>query len=134
MLALGVYAKGCQSSVCLAQEAPDALSISSSGGLEVLQPLLGDDQLLHLPLPGHHPILLVPQTGLPAICVELAGQDLGTTVLQSFPLPLEVNLMTVEAGLTGAQDLELTAVGDVVHLFPLLQLPLPLLQLPLSLL
>jgi hypothetical protein len=40
----------------------------------------------------------------------------------------------IEAGLTGAQDLELTAKGDVIQLFPLLQLPLPLLQLPLSLL
>jgi hypothetical protein len=62
------------------------------------------------------------------------GQDLGTGVLQSFLLPLEVSLMMIEAGLTGAQDLELTAKGDVIQLFPLLQLPLPLLQLPLSLL
>jgi hypothetical protein len=38
------------------------------------------------------------------------------------------------AGLVGAQDLELMAEGDVVQLLPLLQLPLPLLQLPLSLL
>jgi hypothetical protein len=42
--------------------------------------------------------------------------------------------MTLKVGLTGAQDLELMAEGDVVQLFLLLQLPLPLLQLPLSLL
>jgi hypothetical protein len=46
----------------------------------------GYDQLLHLALhqlllPGHQFDLLVPQPGLPAIRVELAGQDLGTTVL-----------------------------------------------------
>jgi hypothetical protein len=79
-------AEGCQSGVCLAQEAPDVLSISNSGGLEVLQPLLGDDQLLHLPLhqlplPGCQSGLLVHQAGLPAIGVELPGQDLGTGVL-----------------------------------------------------
>jgi hypothetical protein len=43
-------AEGCQSSVCLAQEAPDTLSVASSGGPKVFQALLGDDQLLHLPL------------------------------------------------------------------------------------
>jgi hypothetical protein len=79
-------AKGCQSSVCLAQEAPDTLSVTSSGGLEVIQSLLGDVQLLHLalrqlPLPGHQSGLLVPQPGLPAIRIELTGQDLGTGVL-----------------------------------------------------
>jgi hypothetical protein len=45
-------AKGHQSSVCLAQEAPDTLFVASSGGTEVLQSLLGDDQLLHMPLSG----------------------------------------------------------------------------------
>jgi hypothetical protein len=39
----------------------------------------------------------------------------------------------IEAGLTGAQDLELAAKGDVIQLFPLQQLSLPLLQLPLQL-
>jgi hypothetical protein len=100
-------------------EALDTLSISSSGDLEVLQPLLGSGQLLHLPLhqlplPGHQSGLLVPQAGLPAIGVELTGQDLGTGVLQSFLLPLEVGLTTLEAGLAGAQDLKLAAEGDVI--------------------
>jgi hypothetical protein len=115
------------------------LSITSSGGLEFLQSLLGNGQLLHLmlrqlPLPSHQSGLLVPQPGLPAIRVELVDQDLGIGVLQSFPLPLGVGLTTVDVGLTGAQDLELTAEGDVIQLLPLLQLALPLLQLPLSLL
>jgi hypothetical protein len=112
------------------------LSVSSSGGLEVLQPLLGDGQLLHLPLrqlllPGRQSDLLVPQTNLPTIRLELTGQDLGTGALQSFSLSIEVGLMMVEASLASAQDLELAAKGGVVQLFSLLQLPLPLLQLPL---
>jgi hypothetical protein len=45
-------------------------------------------------------------------------------VLQSFLLPLEVGLTAVEAGLTGAQGLELTPEGDFVQLLPLLQQPL----------
>jgi hypothetical protein len=54
------------------------LCFSISGGLEVQQPLLGDGQLLHLlphqlPLPGHQSGLLIPQTGLPTIGVELAS-------------------------------------------------------------
>jgi hypothetical protein len=93
------------------------LSVTSSGGLEVLQSLLGDGQLLHLvlrqlPLSGHQYSLLVPQPGLLAIRVKLTDQDLSTGVLQSFSLPLEVGLTTVEAGLAGTQDLELTAEGD----------------------
>jgi hypothetical protein len=96
------------------------MSISSSGGLEVLQPLLRDGQLLHLSLhqlalPGHKSGHLVPQAGL-------LGQDLGTSALQSFLLPLEFNLTTFEADLMGAQDLKLVAQGDVVQLLPLLQL------------
>jgi hypothetical protein len=77
---------------------------------------------------------LVPQVDLLAISVELTGQNLGTGVLQSFPLPLKVGLTTLEANLTGAQDLELATEGDVFQLFPLLQLPLLLLQLSLLLL
>jgi hypothetical protein len=70
---------------------------------------MGDDQLLHLPLcqwplPGRQSGLLVPQTGLPTIGVELAGQDLGTSILQSFPLLFWVGLTTLEAGLVDAQD------------------------------
>jgi hypothetical protein len=62
------------------------LSISNSRGLEVLQALLDDDQLLHLPLrqlpiPGHQSALLGPQAGLPIIDVELLGQHLGTGIL-----------------------------------------------------
>jgi hypothetical protein len=76
---------------------------------------------------GHQSGLLVPQAGLPSIGVELAGQDLGTGVLQSFPLPFKVGLVMIEASLMGAQDLELATDDDVVQLFPLLQLPLSLL-------
>jgi hypothetical protein len=128
-----VEAKGCQSSICLAQDALDTLSVASSGGWEVLQFILGDGQLLHLalhqlPLLGCQFGLLVPQPGLPAIRIELTGQNLVTDVLQSFQLPLEVGLMMVEAALTGAQDLELATEGDVVQLLPLLQLALLLLQ------
>jgi hypothetical protein len=100
----------------------------------VLQSLLSNSQLLHLPPPGHQFGLLVPQSSLPTIDVELAGQDLGTDILQSFSLPFEVSITTIEAGLAGTQDLKLTAEGDAIQLFPLLQLPLSLLQLPLSLL
>jgi hypothetical protein len=57
------------------------LSVASSGGPEVFQALLGDDQLLHLPLPGRQLSLLVSQPGIPGIRVELTGQDLGTDVL-----------------------------------------------------
>jgi hypothetical protein len=63
---------------------------------------------------GHQSGLLVPQNGLPAIGVELTSQDLGTGVLQIFPLLLEVCLAMLKAGLVGAQDLELTAKGDVI--------------------
>jgi hypothetical protein len=68
--------------------------------------------------------LLVPQPGIPGFRVKLTGQDLGTGVLQSFLHPLKVGLTTVEAGLMGAQGLELTPEGDVVQLLPLLQQPL----------
>jgi hypothetical protein len=51
---------------------------------------------------------------LPGIRIELTGQDLGTNVLQSLLLSLEVGLTAIEAGLTGAQDLELSPEGDVV--------------------
>jgi hypothetical protein len=130
-----VEAEGCQSSICLTQEAPDTLPVASLGGLEVLQSLSGDGQLLHLvlrqlPLPGSQPGLLVPPPCLPTIRVELAGQDLGTGVLQSFPLLLEVGLKAVDAGLAGAPGLKLAAEGDVVQLLSLLQLPLQLLHLP----
>jgi hypothetical protein len=129
-----VEAKGCRSSVCLAQEALDTLSIASSGGPEVFQSLLGDDQLLHLALRqllllGRQSGLLIPQPDLPGIRIELACQDLGTGILQSFLLPLEVGLTTVEAGLAGAHGLGLTPEGDVVQLFPLLQQPLQLFHL-----
>jgi hypothetical protein len=77
--------------------------------------------------------LLVPQPGIPGICVELTGQDLGTGVLQSFLLLLEVGLTAVEASLTGAQNLKLSPEGDVVQLLPLLQQPLQLFHLPLLL-
>jgi hypothetical protein len=52
------------------------------------------------------------------------GQDLGTDVLQSLLLSLEVGLTAVEAGLVGAQGLEISSEGDVVQLLPLLQQPL----------
>jgi hypothetical protein len=52
------------------------LSIGSSGGPEVFQALLGYDQLLHLPLCqlpllGHQSGLLIPQSGISGIHVEL---------------------------------------------------------------
>jgi hypothetical protein len=101
------------------------------GGSEVFQAHLGDDQLLHLPLhqlplPGRQLSLLVSQPGILGICIELTGQDLGTDVLQSLLLSLEVGLTVVEAGLAGAQGLELSPEGDVVQLLPLLQQPLQL--------
>jgi hypothetical protein len=77
--------------------------------------------------------LLFSQPGIPGIRVELTGQDLGTDVLQSLLLSLEVDLTAVEAGLTGAQDLELSPDGDVVQLLPLLQQPLQLFHLLLPL-
>jgi hypothetical protein len=49
---------------------------------------------------------------------------MGAGILQSFLLPVEVGLTTLEGGLTGTQDLELTTKCDVVQLLPLLQLPL----------
>jgi hypothetical protein len=114
-----VEAKGHQSSACLAQEAPDTLSVTSSGGLKVFQALLGDNQLLHLllhplPLPSRQLSLLVSQPSISSIHVELTGQDQGTDVLQSLLLSLEVGLTVVEAGLVGAQVLELSSEGDVV--------------------
>jgi hypothetical protein len=95
----------------------------------VFQALLGNDQLLHqplhqLPLPGRQLSLLVSQPGIPGIRVELTGLDLGTDVLQSRLLSLEVSLTVVEASLVGAQGLELSLEGDVVQLLPLLQQPL----------
>jgi hypothetical protein len=54
-------------------------------------------------------------------------------VLQSFLLPLKVGLTAIEAGLAGAQGLELASEGDVVQLLPLLQQPLQLFHLPLPL-
>jgi hypothetical protein len=101
--------------------------------VEILQSLLGDDQLLHLSLPCHQSDLLVPHTGLPTISVELPGQDIGVGVLQSFSLLVEVGLMTLKSGLVGAEDLEVVTECDVVQLFPLQQPPLPLQQLPLQL-
>jgi hypothetical protein len=44
-------------------------------------------------------------------------------VLQGFALPVEVGLTTLEGGLVGAQDLELTTECDVVQLFLLQQPP-----------
>jgi hypothetical protein len=99
------------------------------GGPEVFQDLLGDDQLLHLPLhqlplPGRQLSLLVSQPGIPGIRVELTVQDLGIDAHQSLLLSLEVGLTAVKAGLIGAQGLELSSEGDVVQLLPLLQQPL----------
>jgi hypothetical protein len=90
---------------------------------------------MHLPLrqlqlPGRQSGLLVRQPSISGIRIELTGQDLGTGVLQSFLLLIEVNLTAVEAGLADAQGLELTPEGDVVQLLPLLQQPLQLFHLP----
>jgi hypothetical protein len=64
--------------------------------------------------------LLVSQPGIPSIRVELVGQDLGTDVLQSPLLSLDVRLTAVEAGLAGAHDLELSLEAGVVQLLQLL--------------
>jgi hypothetical protein len=47
------------------------------------------------------------------------GHDLCAGVLQSFPLPVNLGLMMLEAGLAGAQDLEIATEGDVIQLFSL---------------
>jgi hypothetical protein len=92
--------------------------------MEIVQPLLGLNQLLHLLLhrlsfPCHQSGLMVPQTGLPTIGVKLVGQDLDAGILQSFPLPVKVGLTTLEVGLTGAQDHKLATECDVIQLFSL---------------
>jgi hypothetical protein len=63
----GTEAKRGQDGIRLAQEALDTLCITSTRRLEILQPLPGDGQLLHLPLhqlslPCRQSGLLVPQT------------------------------------------------------------------------
>jgi hypothetical protein len=100
------------------------LCITSMRRLEILQPLPGDGQLLHLPLrqlplPCRRSSLLVPQTGLPGFSVELADQDLDTGVLQTFTLPVKLGLAMIEAGLVGTQSLKLTTKRDIVQLLPL---------------
>jgi hypothetical protein len=127
-------AEGGQDSIRLAQEAPDTLCLTSMRRLEILQPLPGDGQLLHLPLhqlqlPCYQSSLLIPQTGVPSFIVELADQDLGTGVLQTFTLPVKLSLVTVEAGLAGTQSLKLATERDIVQLLPLQQLPLQLFHL-----
>jgi hypothetical protein len=76
---------------------------------------------------------LISQPGIPGIHVELTDQDLGMDILQSLLLSLEVGHTAVEAGLTGAKDLELSPEGDVTQLLPLLQQPLQLFHLLLPL-
>jgi hypothetical protein len=71
-------AEGGQDGIRLAQEASDTLCITSMRRLEILQPLPSDGQLLHLPLRQlplscHQSGLLVPQTSLPGVSVELAS-------------------------------------------------------------
>jgi hypothetical protein len=58
--------------------------------------------LHQLPLLGRQLGLLIPQPGISGTSVELTCQDLGTGVLQSFLLPLEVGLTAVEVRLAGA--------------------------------
>jgi hypothetical protein len=102
--------------------------------LEILQPLPGDGQLLHLPLrqlplPCRQSSLLVPQTSLPGVSIKLASQDLDTGVLQTFMLPVKLGLAPVEAGLTGTQSLELAVERDLIQLLTLQQPPLQLFHL-----
>jgi hypothetical protein len=73
--------------------------------------------------------LLVPQTSLPGVSIELASQDLDTGVLQTFTLLVKLGLASVEAGLVGTQSLELAAECDLVQLLPLQQSPLQLFHL-----
>jgi hypothetical protein len=127
-------AEGGQDNIRLAQEAPHTLCLTSTRRLEILQPLSGDGQVLHLPLHQlplqcRQSSLLVPQTGLLGFSVELADQDLGTGVLQTFTLPVKLGLATVEAGLAGTQSLKLATERDIVQLLPLQQLPLQLFHL-----
>jgi hypothetical protein len=76
---------------------------------------------------------LISQPGIPGIHVELTDQDLGMDILQSLLLSLEVGHTAVEAGLTGAKDLELSPEGDVTQLLSFLQQPLQLFHLLLPL-
>jgi hypothetical protein len=122
-------AEGGLDGIRLAQEDPDTLCITSTRRLEILQPLPGDGQLLHLSLLCRQSSLLVPQTGLPGVSVELAGQNLDTGVLQTFMLPVKLSLATVEARLVGTQSLKLAAERDIIQLLPLQQLPLQLFHL-----
>jgi hypothetical protein len=120
----GAEAEGGQDGIRLAQEAPNTLCITSTRRLEILQPLPGDGKLLHLPLrqlplPCCQSGLLVLQTSLLGVSIELASQDLDTGVLQTFTLPVKLGLASVEAGLVGTQILELTAERDPVQLLPL---------------
>jgi hypothetical protein len=120
----GAEAEGGQDGIRLAQEAPDTLCITSTSRLETLQPLPGDGQFLHLPLrqlplPRRQSSLLVPQTSLPGISIELVSQDLDAGVLQSFMLPVKLGLPSLETRLAGTQSLELTAERDPVQLLPL---------------
>jgi hypothetical protein len=130
----GAEAEGSQDGIRLAQEAPDTLCITSMSRLEILQPLPGDGQLLHLPLlqlllPRRQSGLLVPQTSLPGISIELASQDLDAGVLESFTLPIKLGLTSLETGLTGTQSLELAVERDPIQLLPLQQPPLQLFHL-----
>jgi hypothetical protein len=133
-----VEAKGRQSSVCLAQEALDTLSVTSSGGPKVFQALLGDDQLLHLslhqlPLPGRQFYLRSLSSVSRASALSSRARIWARASSRASLLLLKVGLTAVEAGLAGAQDLELSPEGDVVQLLPLLQQPLQLFHLPLLL-
>jgi hypothetical protein len=125
----GAEAERRQDGIRLAQEALDTLCITSTRHLEILQPLPGDGQLLHLPLhqlllPYRQSGLLVPQTSLRGVSIELVSQDLDTGVLQTFTLPVKLGLAPVEAGLVGTQSLELAAERDLVQLLTLQQPPL----------
>jgi hypothetical protein len=115
----GAEAEGGQDGIRLAQEALDTLCITSTSRLEILQPLPGDGELLHLPLrqlplPRCQSGLLVPQTSLPGISIDLTSQDLDAGVLESFTLPVELGLVSLETGLAGTQSLELAAERDPV--------------------
>jgi hypothetical protein len=115
----GVEAKGHHSSLGLAQEVPNSPCLIGPGRLELLQPLLSNRQLLHLPL--GQPLLPIcqlrhpgVQVALPDVSSKLTCHGVEVGIFQSLSPRLKSGLAAVNAGLTGGQGFKLTAKLDVV--------------------